>query len=100
MTGLTIRDETGRLMVDMTMNISQQQGSVDTGGANGSIGIPGPPAGKTQWFTVVPLQDLQLERGKKPGVTLSGGVLSWSYSFATNGWGYFAANCRIFYGYY
>ena len=100
MTGLVIRDTSGRVTLDMTMNISQQQGSVDTGGANGAIGIPGPPAGKTQFFIVVPLQDLQLERGKKPGVTLSGGVLSWSYSFATNGWGYFAANCRIFYGYY
>lgn len=100
MTGLTIRNAAGQVTVDMTMNISQHQGSVDTGAVNGAIAIPGPPPGKTQYFIVVPLQDLQLERGKKPGVTLSGGVLSWAYSYATNGWGYFSANCRIYYGYY
>jgi hypothetical protein len=100
MAGLQTWDSTGRLTVDMTMHISQMQGSVDTGGVNGSIAIPGPGAGKVQFFIVVPLQDLQLEKGKKPGVTLSGGVLSWAYSYSTNGWGYFSANCRIFYGYY
>lgn len=100
MTGLTTYDASGRLLVDMTMNISQVQGSYDTGGANGAINIPAPPAGKTQFFIVVPLVDLQLERGKKPGVTLSGSVLSWAYSYATSGWGYFSANCRIYYGYF
>lgn len=100
MTGLVIRNSAGQVMVDMTMKISQTQGSVDTGGANGAISIPAPPAGKTQFYIVVPLQDLQLERGKRPGVTLSGSTLSWSYSYATNGWGYFSANCRIYYGYY
>ncbi|MEB0226245.1 hypothetical protein [Pseudomonas sp. 10S4] len=100
MTGLTTYDSAGRLLVDMTMNISQMQGFVDTGGANGSAAIPGPPAGKTQYYIVVPLVDLQLEKGKKPGVTLMPGSLSWVYSYATNGWGYFSANCRIFYGYY
>jgi hypothetical protein len=100
MTGLVIRDNTGRVLVDMTMNISQLQGYVDTNSVNGAIGIPSPPFGKTQWFLVVPLQDLQLEKGKKPGVTLGGGVLTWAYSYATNGWGYFSANCRIFYGFY
>jgi hypothetical protein len=93
-------DNGGRLLVDMTMHISQLQGYVDTGAVNGSIAIPPPPSGKTQYFTVVPLQDLQLEKGKKPGVTLSGGVLSWAYSYSTSGWGYFSANCRIFYWYY
>jgi len=43
---------------------------------------------------------LQLERGKKPGVTLSPGVMSWAYSYSTAGWGYFSARCRIYYGYY
>jgi hypothetical protein len=100
MAGLQTWDSAGRLTVDMTMHISQMQGYVDTGGGNGAIGIPGPPGGKTQFFIVVPLQDMQNEKGKRPGVTLSGGVLSWAYSYATNGWGYFSANCRIFYGYY
>lgn len=100
MAGLEAWDNAGRTILDMTMHISQMQGFVDTGGGNGAIGIPGAPGGKTQWFLVVPLQDMQLEKGKRPGVTLSGGVLSWAYSYNTNGWGYFSANCRIFYGYY
>lgn len=100
MTGLVIRDTSGRVMVDMTMNISQLQGYVDTGGGDGAIGVPSPPSGKTPFYIVVPLQDLQKEKGKRPGVTLSGNVLSWSYSYSTNGWEYFSANCRIFYGYY
>lgn len=100
MTGLVIRDPSGRVTLDMTMNISQFTGYVDTGGGNGAIAIPGVPAGKTPFYVVVPLVDLQLEKGKRPGVSISNGSLSWSYSFSTNGWGYFAANCRIFYGYY
>ncbi|UZE12797.1 hypothetical protein [Pseudomonas sp. B21-053] len=82
------------------MNISQMQSYVDTGGANGSTAIQPPPAGKTQYYIIVPLVDLQLEKGKKPGVTLGSGSMSWVYSYSTLGWGYFSANCRIFYGYY
>lgn len=100
MAGLETWDNSGRQLVNMTMKLSQMQGFVDTGGANGAIGLPAPPGGKTQFFIVVPLQDLQAEKGKRPGVTLSGGVLSWAYSFSQLGWGYFAANCRIFYGYF
>lgn len=100
MTGLVIRANDGRVLVDMTMNISQMQGWVDTGGANGAINLPTPPFGKTQFFFVVPLVDLQQEKGKRPGVTLSGSTLSWAYSYSTLGWGYFSANCRIWYGYY
>lgn len=100
MTGLVIRDANGRLLVDMTMNISQTQGFIDTNGVNGAIAVPLAPTGKTPFIIIVPLQDLQLEKGKKPGVTLSNGTLSWAYSYSTNGWGYFSANCRIYYGYY
>lgn len=100
MTGLVIKNSAGVVMLDMTMNISQHQGSVDTGSANGSAAIPAVPAGKTRFYIVVPLVDLQRERGKKPGVTITGNTLSWAYSYATNGWGYFSANCRIYYGYY
>lgn len=100
MTGLTTYDASGRLLVDMTMNISQMQGYVDTGAANGWAAIPTPPAGKTQYYIVVPLVDLQMEKGKKPGVTLGSGSIAWVYSYSTAGWGYFSANCRIYYGYY
>lgn len=100
MTGLTIKTANGTVLVDMTMKISQTLGSVDTGGANGSIAIPAAPAGKVLYFIVVPLVDLQREKGKRPGVALVGTTLSWAYSYSTNGWGYFSANCRIYYGYY
>jgi hypothetical protein len=100
MTGITIRNEAGQVTLDMTMNISQQMGSVTTGGVNGSVQIPSPPPGKTVTYVVVPLVDLQREKGKRPGVTISGNTLSWTYSYSTNGWGYFSANCRIDYGYY
>jgi hypothetical protein len=99
MAGLQTWAPDGRLTVDMTKRLSQMQGSVVTNGGNGSIAVPPAPNGKKQFFIVVPLQDLQTEKGKKPGVTLGNGVLSWSYVFQ-GGWGFFAANCRIFYGYY
>ncbi len=100
MTGITIKASDGRVLVDMTMRISQNMGFVDTGGGNGSATLPSPPAGKQLYFVVVPLVDLQKSLGKKPAVTLSGLNLSWAYSYNTNGWGYFSANCRIFYGYF
>ncbi|WP_439895417.1 hypothetical protein ACTACV_12850 [Pseudomonas syringae] len=100
MTGITIKAADGRVLVDMTMKLSQAMGSVDTNSVDGAVAIPAPPSGKGAYFIVVPLVDLQREKGKKPGVTLSGTSLSWAYSYNTNGWGYFSANCRIFYGYY
>lgn len=101
MTGLTIRSADNQIVLDMTMKISQHVGSIDTNSANGSTVIPSAPQGKTLYFIVVPLVDLQLDKGKRPGVVLQGQNLSWVYSFQTDGgWGYFAANCRIFYGYY
>jgi hypothetical protein len=99
MTGITLRNAANQVLLDMTMFISQTQGSVDTGAVNGGATIPAPPAGKTQYFIVVPLVTTGVT-GKLPGVTLSGNALSWSYSYATNGWGFFSANARIYYGYY
>lgn len=99
MTGLTIKDSLDRVMVDMTMNISQTMGSVTTGAVNGGTTIPAPPSGKTAYFIVVPIVNVGLY-GKLPGVVLSATSLTWAYSFPTNGWGFFAANARIYYGYY
>jgi hypothetical protein len=101
MAGLILRNPAnGQEILNMTGNYSQDLGSVVTGGVNGSAAIPSPPAGKTLFYVVLPLVDLQREKGKRPGVTISGNTLSWTYSYNTNGWGYFSANCRIFYGYY
>ena len=101
MVGLVIRDKsTGAVRIDMTTFISQTTGSVETSGQDGQIQIPAPPAGRTLFFTVSPLVDLQMDKGKRPGVVLSGKTLSWVYSYNTAGWGFFSANCRIYYGYY
>lgn len=100
MTGLVIRNTSNEVILDMTSSVSQNVSSVVTNGTAGGVIIPLAPPGKTNYFVVVPLVDLQQAKGKRPGVTLSGNTLSWSYSFNTNGWGFFAANCRIYYGYY
>jgi len=100
MAGLETWTSAGVKMVDMTVSISQMQGYVVTNGANGSTAIPAPPGGKTRFYIIVPLVDLQRESGKKPGVTATDTTLSWTYSYSTNGWGFFSANCRIYYGYY
>lgn len=101
MVGLVIRDKnTGLVRVDMTTFISQTMGFVETNGQNGQVQISSPPAGRTLFFTVSPLVDLQMDKGKRPGVILSGTSLSWAYSYNTAGWGFFSANCRIYYGYY
>ena len=101
MVGLVIRDKaTGTVKIDMTSFISQTTGYVETNGQNGEIQIPAAPAGRSLFFTVSPLVDLQMDKGKRPGVALSGTTLSWVYSYNTAGWGFFSANCRIYYGYY
>lgn len=101
MVGLVIRDKsTGAVRINMTTFISQTTGSVETNGQDGQIQIPAPPAGRTLFFTVSPLVDLQMDKGKRPGVVLSDTTLSWVYSYNTAGWGFFSANCRIYYGYY
>lgn len=100
MTGLTIRSVDNVVTLDMTSSISQSVGSVVTNGQNGTAQIPLPPPGKSAYFSVVPLVNIDGWRGKLPGVTLNGTTLSWSYSYATNGWGFFSANCEINYGYY
>lgn len=100
MTGLIIRNAAGQITLDMTMSISQTMGYADTRSTNGSVTITAPPLGKVPFFVVIPLVDLQREKGKRPAVTLSGTTLSWAYAYAPDGWGYFSANCRIYYGYY
>lgn len=97
--GLEIYGSDGRLLVNMTMSISQHQGDVVTNATGGAVTLPGIPAGKRRFYIVVPLVDTQQWKGKKPGVTISGNTLSWQYQHST--WfGQFSANCRIYYGYY
>lgn len=97
--GLEVYGADGRLLVNMTMSISQHQGDVVTNAANGAVAMPALPAGKRRFYIIVTLVDSQQWKGKKPGVTVSGNTLSWQYQHST--WfGQFSANCRIYYGYY
>lgn len=100
MTGLTIKNSAGQVVVDMTMNFAQNMGAVDTNSVNGSLNIGSVPAGKTIFYIVVSLVPTNREKGKLPGVTITGSVMSWVYSYNTLGWGNFSANARIFYGYF
>lgn len=99
-TGFLAYSENGELLVDMTTSISQMQGSFLTNSANGSGTMAALPSGKSRFYIIVPVVSLNRDKGKRPGVTISGNTLSWSYSYNGNGWGFFSANCRIYYGYY
>lgn len=98
-TGLRVYNTSGLLTLDMTSNISQMIGYVDTGGANGSRVIPAAPVGRTLFYAISELQAQNKGLGKRPGVTLTGTSLSWNYSYAS-GYGFYSMNCRIHYGYY
>lgn len=97
--GIQVFDAGGRLVIDMTRSYSQHQGNVTTNAVNGSITIPPLPAGKRRFYFVVGMGSSNTWRGKLPGVTVSGNVLSWQYLFSP--WfGAFAQNATIYYGYY
>ncbi|NBK38130.1 hypothetical protein EON09_06250 [Pseudomonas soli] len=99
-TGFLAFAEDGSVVTDMTVLVSQTQGSVVTDSANGSATMPPVPAGRQRFYMIVPLVDMNREKGKRPGVSISENTITWTYSFSTNNWGYFSANCRIYYGYY
>lgn len=80
-------------------NISQMMGYIDTGGVNGATTIPLPPVGRTAFYYIADLSPNLNGQGRRPGVTMSGTSLSWDYSYST-GFGEYAMNCRIHYGYY
>lgn len=98
-TGFIALAPDGTTLIDMTLAISQMLGFVDTNAVNGSTVVPSPPAGKTLFYAVSELSVQDRNLGKRPGITLNGTTLSWSYSYA-GGWGFYSLNCRIHYGYY
>lgn len=98
------RDVAGNpIVTDMTEKLSQMQGYVDTGAVNGSRTIPKPPAGRTQFYSIIELGTDTEKKGHRPGVTLTVGStsnsLSWEYKYVS-GNGAFSMNCRIHYGYF
>ena len=96
--GLQVYDESGRIQIDLTSNISQEQGSIDVN-SSGSLIMPGLPPGKRRFYFVSGFGDSQEWRGKLPGVLITGDTLSWQYNFVPWG-GQFAQPCRISYGYF
>lgn len=102
-TGLKVYSPSALLLLDMTESISQMEGYVDTGAANGSLVIPLPPSGKKLFYAITELAEQVKYLGKRPGVTLvigaSTATLSWQYSYV-GGWGFYSLNCRIHYGYH
>lgn len=99
-TGFLAFAQDGSVITDMTVLISQTQGSVVTDGANGSAILPAVPTGRQRFYMTVSLVDMNREKGKRPGVRFSGNTMNWAYSYSPNNWGYFSANCRIYFGYY
>lgn len=97
--GMQVFGPDGRLYVDLTYNISQHAGSVDTGGGAGSIALPTLPAGKRYFYYIVALSGTGENKGVYPGVTITGNMMTWQYQFRA--WfGRYAQNVRIYYGYY
>lgn len=101
--GMKAWDPSALLLLDMTSSISQMDGYVDTGAANGSLVIPLAPPGKELFYAITELSAQSKYLGKRPGVTLTIGAstatLSWQYSYAS-GWGFYSLDCRIHYGYH
>lgn len=93
--GLVTRDSSGVITTDMTKSLSQSQGFVITNRQNGSISIQ-LPTGKSYFYIITPLESSNRTAGKKPGVTLTQNLLSWTYVIPSG----YVMNCRIDYGYY
>lgn len=97
--GMQVFGPDGRLYVDLTYNISQHLGFVETGGQAGSTSLPLLPAGKRYFYYVTSVGGTGQNKGKYPGVTISGNSMTWQYQFRA--WfGQYAQNVRIYYGYY
>lgn len=96
-------DASNSVLVDLTKPISQNMGWVDTNRVAGSITVPDAPNGRTFFHYVVIIESNSAGAGKRPGVTVTDNgstvTISWNYNFQS-GFGNFAANCRIHYGYF
>lgn len=91
------------VLVDMTSNISQMMGYVDTGAVDGYIDVAAPPGGAQFFYALAEIAPNLDAKGSKPGVSITNNGASyridWRYSFSS--WlGVYPINCRIHYGYF
>lgn len=98
MVGLVTRNSDNKITADMTKFLSQSAGFVDT---NPAVSLTGSkvislPVGRNYFYIIVPLQDAQRTKGKRPGITLTKDLISWRYLMPSG----FAMKCRVYYGYY
>lgn len=99
MTGMTLYSEEGAVILKMTDRVSKTVGQIRTRGVAGSVPVSYPEQGSEPFYMVVPVASLGAN-GKRPVVSISGGVLSWYYAYNTSRPGSYAADCIIYYGYY
>ncbi len=95
-----IRDAQNRIVLDLTDRLTRQMGSVSiAAGAAGSVTVPDAGTGSV-WYIFTPSAEAA-NYSYWPTVTISGDVISWSYTTTgTNGLGASAAAGVLRYGRY
>lgn len=76
--GLQVWNADGSLQIDTNTNLGRFLGTVETGGVNGSLDVPGFAQG-TPWFLVM-LLGVASYNTFVPQVTIAGNTISWNYT--------------------
>lgn len=97
-TGLKTWDRDGNPLIDMTRPISKVVGYFETGTSNGSITVT-IPAGTVFFFQVPSVTGGGATAKLAAVVHNGGGNFSWAFNFPPV-LGNYAANSRVYYGFY
>lgn len=95
--GMIIRDDTGKVLIDMSKNIGKILGNFQTGTSNGSLAPSFPITGNV-FYIQAPLVDGG-RFSKQAAVIYSGGVFTWSFSYPP-GIGNYSVSSIVYYGVY
>lgn len=95
--GMIIRDENGKVLIDMTKNIGKILGKFNTGTSNGSLS-PSLPLAGTVFYIQSPLVDGG-RFSKQAAVVYSNGNFNWSFSYP-DGIGNYSVDSVVYYGVY
>jgi hypothetical protein len=96
MAALTIKDTTGRVILDMTSAVPREIGSFSTGTSSGSTTVS-VPAGRLWWVRSVTATTGR--KGKGPALTVSGNTFTWAFSYVA-GLNEYPVAATIYYGVY
>lgn len=91
------------VLVDMTTDISQVVGFIETGVNDGYADVPAPPSGRNFLYFMTEYAPNINCQGVRPGVSITpmGATYRISWQFKFSGWpGTYKINCRINYGHY